>query len=70
MNALVINCSPVRNGATAQIVHIVSEQLKCKYDVKCICVDDFEVNFCKGCRRCHSTAKCIQQDDVDLEYSQ
>ena len=66
MNALVINCSPVRNGATAQIVHIVSEQLKCSYDVKCICIDDFEVNFCKGCRRCHSTAKCIQEDDVDL----
>lgn len=66
MNALVINCSPVRNGATAQITHIVSEQLKCKCDVKCICIDDFEVSFCKGCRSCHSTAKCIQHDDVDL----
>ena len=66
MNALVINCSPVRNGATAEIVHIVSECLKNKFNVKTICIDDFEIGFCKGCRSCHSTAKCIQHDDVDL----
>jgi multimeric flavodoxin WrbA len=28
MNILVINCSPVRNGATAEIVNIVSEYMK------------------------------------------
>lgn len=22
-------------------------------------------SFCKGCRSCHNTAKCIQHDDVD-----
>ena len=65
MNALVINCSPVRNGATAEIVHIVSEHLKNKFNVKTICIDDFEIGLCKGCRSCHSTAKCIQHDDVD-----
>lgn len=21
--------------------------------------------FCKGCRTCHNTAKCVQNDDVD-----
>lgn len=66
MNALVINCCPVKNGATAEIVHIVSECLKNKFNVKSICIDDFEIGLCKGCRSCHSTAKCIQQDDVDL----
>lgn len=66
MNALVINCSPVRTGATAEIVHIVSGYLKDKYDVKNICIDDFSISFCKGCRSCHSTAKCIQHDDVDI----
>lgn len=30
MNALVINCSPVRTGATAEIVKIVSERLSVK----------------------------------------
>jgi len=30
MNALIINCSPVKNGATAEIVNIVKEQLQSK----------------------------------------
>ena len=33
MKALVINCSPVRNGATAEIVSIVLQELSKKYDV-------------------------------------
>lgn len=60
-----MNCSPVRNGATAEIVRIVSDCLTQKYEVKSVCIDDFNINFCKGCRSCHSTAKCVQQDDVD-----
>ena len=46
MNALVINCSSVRNGATAEIVHIVTEHLKNKFNVKAICIDDFKIGFC------------------------
>ncbi|MBE5943244.1 MAG: flavodoxin family protein [Lachnospiraceae bacterium] len=65
MNALVMNCSPVRNGATAEIVHIVSECLQEKYDVRSVCIDDFEIGFCKGCRSCHATAECVQHDDVN-----
>lgn len=64
MKVLLINCSPVRNGATAEIIKIVNLCLKVKHDVKCICIDDFEVKFCKGCRICHKTAKCVQDDDV------
>lgn len=66
MNALVINCSPVRTGATAEIVRLVSEQLSSKYSTRTVCIDDYSFGFCKGCRRCHTTAKCIQNDDVDL----
>ncbi len=40
MNALVINCSPVRNGATAEIVRIISQQLTDRYDVKRICIQE------------------------------
>ena len=63
-----MNCSPVRNGATAKIVTIVSEVLSNRYDVKSVCIDDYNVFLCKGCRSCHSTAECFQQthpqDDV------
>jgi multimeric flavodoxin WrbA len=65
MNILVINCSPVRNGATAEIVKIVSQYISAGNEVRSICIDDYEVKFCKGCRKCHETAKCFQEDDVN-----
>ena len=63
MKALVINCSPVRNGATAEIVKIVSEKLSARYETRAVCIDDYEFGYCKGCRSCHKTAKCVQQED-------
>ena len=50
MKALIINCSPVRTGATAEIAKLVSEQLSAKYSVNSICIDDYSFSFCKGCR--------------------
>ena len=67
MKALVINCSPVRTGATAEIVNIVSKQLATKYEVKNICIDDYSYAFCKGCRSCHNTAKCAMNDASIIE---
>ena len=66
MNALVINCSPVRDGATAFIADTVLEQLYGKFDVKSICIDDYCFAFCKGCRSCHKTAKCVINDDIGV----
>lgn len=60
MNALIMNCSPVRNGATAKITSLAAEYLKEKYEIREICIDDYRFNFCKGCRVCHSTAKFTQ----------
>ena len=70
MKALVMNCSPVKNGATAEIVAIVSQHLSERYEVRSICIDDFEISFCKGCRTCHNTARCIQCDDTDKIIAQ
>ena len=66
MKALIMNCSPVSNGATAEIVRIVTEQLSAAFTVKSVCIDDYEFSFCKGCRSCHDTAECVQHDDIDL----
>ena len=65
MNVLIMNCSPVRNGATAEIAKIVSDTLKERYEIQSVSIDDFHFAFCKGCRKCHDTAKCIQTDDVE-----
>ena len=62
MKVLIMNCSPVRTGATAEIVRIVAEQLSVRYSVKTICIDDHAFAFCRGCRSCHQTAKCIMSD--------
>ena len=66
MKALVINCSPVRGGATAEIVRIVRDQLSERYETKTICIDDYRFSFCRGCRSCHRTARCVLHDDVPL----
>ncbi len=66
MKALIINCSPVRNGATAEIVRLAAEQLSNRYETKTICIDDYRFAFCKGCRSCHTTARCVLQDDVPV----
>ena len=46
-NALVINCSPVRTGATAEIVRMVSDFLSEKYRVRSICIDPESVKLSK-----------------------
>ena len=64
MKALLINCSPVKTGATARIIEIVNDELQQRYDTKCICIDDYDIAFCKGCRSCHKTARCVMEDDT------
>ena len=48
MKVLVMNCSPVRNGATAEIVNIVTDCLEKKHDVKNIRSEERRVG--KECR--------------------
>ena len=50
---MIINCSPVRTGATAEIDSIVKGELSAQYDTKSICIDDYSFAFCRGCRTCH-----------------
>ena len=62
--ALVFNCSPVRTGATDRIAEIVAEALSDRFDARRACIDDYRFAFCRGCRACHATAKCVLDDDV------
>lgn len=70
MKALIMNCSPVKNGATAEIAAVVTDCLKERYEIRNVCIDDYKFGFCKGCRTCHNTAKCVQQDDVEQVIAQ
>lgn len=62
MNALIVNCSPVRNGATAGIAGIIAEQISERYEIREVCIDDYRFAFCRGCRSCHGTAECVMED--------
>lgn len=64
MKVLVMNCSPVRDGATACIADIAAKQFNGRAEVKSVCIDDYAIAMCRGCRGCHSTARCIIDDDV------
>lgn len=64
MKILIINCSPVRNGATAEIAKLVANGVKDGNEVRSICIDDYRIALCRGCRVCHTTAECFQKDDV------
>ena len=66
MKALIVNCSPVKTGATAAIVDIVSGELEPRFDCKSVCIDDYDFAFCKGCRSCHTTAECVMNDGAQL----
>ena len=65
MKILIINCSPVRDGATAEIVNIVNDNVSAGNEVRCVCIDDYKIGLCKGCRACHTTARCFQNDDTE-----
>ena len=63
MTALIVNCSPVRGGATAETVRMIADAVAVCYAVKTVCIGDYAIRFCTGCRSCHETAECILPPD-------
>ncbi len=61
--ALILNCSPVKTGATARIAGVIADELETRFEVIRACIDDYRFSYCRGCRRCHETAKCVQPSD-------
>ena len=45
----------------------IDASIECKYSVKSICIDDYSFSFCRGCRSCHNTAKCVMSDAAIIE---
>lgn len=64
MKVLIINGGPKKNGATAEISKIISDQLAKNNRVKNICLGDKKINYCLGCKSCHINGACCQEDDV------
>lgn len=54
MNLLLVNSSPVKNGATAEIIKQIKQCTPNTYSIKDICIDDYTINFCIGCKLCYN----------------
>ena len=67
---LLVNCSPVRNGATAEILRMAQEALADAFDTKAVCIDDYPIALCRGCRSCHLTAACVMDDGAQQLISE
>lgn len=67
MKIVIVNGSYRKNGATAQILNEMYEQLL-KYkdvEVEMVHVADLELNYCVGCASCFKTGNCIYYDDIE-----
>ena len=65
MRVLIVNGSPVRSGATAAIAALAAACAPEGAKVHQVCINDYALHFCRGCRRCHTTGRCVQHDGVD-----
>ncbi len=65
MRTLIHNCSPVRGGATVFIAETAAQVLSARGEVRSVCIDDYPIAFCRGCRSCHTATRCGIQDGVD-----
>ena len=67
MKIVIVNGSPRKNGATAEILFEMYRQLE-QYDnveVEMVHVADLELKYCAGCEICYKKGACIYQDDLE-----
>ncbi len=63
MNALLINGSPHKNGATARVLCMISEHIKENYSCDFINAYDLKIRPCFGCMKCRPDKECILPSD-------
>lgn len=65
--ALCIIGSPRENGCTSFIVQKVAQgMIDSGIDVKSYVLGVMDIKYCKGCKACYKSRKCVQRDDMDL----
>jgi multimeric flavodoxin WrbA len=67
MKAICIIGSPNENGNTAFIVDKIIQGMSANnIDIKRYVLGSMNINYCKGCKSCYETRRCVQQDDMEL----
>ena len=64
-NVLVISSS-LRSGSNSELLAKAAMEgaAAAGHEVRWLSLKDQAIGFCKGCRVCHTTAECVQHDDV------
>lgn len=64
-NVLVLSGS-FRKGGNSDVLcdEFVKGAVEAGNEVEKIFINDYKINFCKGCGVCNNTHKCIQKDDM------
>ena len=68
-NILVLSSSPRKNGNSDilcdEFIRVAEEK---GHKTEKIYVADMKINFCTGCGVCHTTGKCVHQDDMEKVF--
>ena len=71
MKALCIVGSPNSNGSTAGITDKIIDGMKTKgIEIRKYILGEMDIKYCKGCKTCYQTRKCIQKDDMNILYEE
>lgn len=64
MRILLMNMSPKNYGATQEIVKALQQAAPPTAQTELICLGDWDIGYCKGCKACYKTRRCIVKDDM------
>ena len=66
MRGVCIIGSPNRKGSTAFLVNKVVEGMRAAgAKTQVYHLGDMNIGYCQGCRKCETTLRCVQRDDMD-----
>lgn len=65
MKVLLLNASPKKTGATQEILKTLQEAIGGGEETELLCLGDFSIHYCLGCKRCYSARRCVWQDDME-----
>lgn len=70
MKVLMLNAGAKNNGPTQEILKTIENEIKHNSIMNIICLGDADMRYCKGCKVCYNTSKCVQEDDMESIINQ
>ncbi|KMQ49737.1 Iron-sulfur flavoprotein [Chitinispirillum alkaliphilum] len=66
MKAYLLSGSPNTDGSTITVLELLGKELnQLGFETKIEILDQCNIGFCRGCKRCELDFNCVQRDDMD-----